>query len=147
MVMARKHNNSLCLQAIAESRIADIVPLNGQVSFVDIARQKPMTSEMTARLLRHAMTMRVFREPEPGMVAHTAASRVLHHSPANDWLQAGTKEMWPAATKVSVVRFMLIFSGLHGSHASLQLLDGRGSSEVARIPRSQRDGETPNTFE
>ncbi|KAI2618113.1 S-adenosyl-L-methionine-dependent methyltransferase [Hypoxylon sp. NC1633] len=71
------HNNLLCLQAIAEFKIADIVPLHGQVSFVDIVSQTPMTSEITAPLLRHAMTMRVFREPEPGMVAHTAASRLF----------------------------------------------------------------------
>ncbi|KAI5920332.1 S-adenosyl-L-methionine-dependent methyltransferase [Camillea tinctor] len=71
------HNNSLCLQAIAEFKIADLVPENGQASFDDIASQTPMTSEMMARLLRHAMTMRIFREPEAGMVAHTAASRIL----------------------------------------------------------------------
>ncbi|CAI6227371.1 unnamed protein product [Periconia digitata] len=94
------HNNSLCMQAIAEFKIADMVPLGGQVSFDEIATQTPMTTDVTARLLRHAMTMRLFREPEPGMVAHTAASRVLHKSAANDWLEAGTKEMWPAATKM-----------------------------------------------
>ncbi|KAI1807228.1 S-adenosyl-L-methionine-dependent methyltransferase [Daldinia bambusicola] len=93
------YNNSLCLQAIAEFKIADKVPSNGQVSFADIASQTPMTTDMTARLLRYAMTMRVFREPEPGMVAHTAASKGLRHSAANDWLHAGTEEMWPAATK------------------------------------------------
>ncbi|EPE28206.1 S-adenosyl-L-methionine-dependent methyltransferase [Glarea lozoyensis ATCC 20868] len=94
------HNNSLCMQAIAEFKMADLVPLKNQISFDDIASQTPLTSEMTARILRHAMTMRIFREPEPGMVAHTAASRTLSHSPANDWLAAGTKEMWPAATKM-----------------------------------------------
>lgn len=38
-VTAFKHNNSLCLQAIAEFKIEDTVPLNGQASFVDIASQ------------------------------------------------------------------------------------------------------------
>ncbi|KAK6844446.1 hypothetical protein PG995_014556 [Apiospora arundinis] len=94
------HNNSLCLQAIAEFSIADKVPPNGQVSFGEIASQTPLTEQMTARLLRHAMTMRVFREPVPGMVAHTAASKTLYHTAANYWLEAGTKEMWPAAVKM-----------------------------------------------
>ncbi|KAI1470345.1 S-adenosyl-L-methionine-dependent methyltransferase [Daldinia caldariorum] len=93
------YNNSLCLQAIAEFKIAEKVPPNGQVSFADIASQTPMTTDMTARILRHAMTMRVFREPEPGMVAHTAASKLLRHPAANDWLHAGAEEIWPAATK------------------------------------------------
>lgn len=100
-VKFRKHNNLVCLGAIAEFKIADLVPFNGRVSFGEIASKTPMTEAMTARILRHAMTMRVFHEPEPGMVAHTSASKVLSHSPANDWLQSGTREMWPAATKVS----------------------------------------------
>lgn len=91
------------MQAIATFKVADMVPANGRVSFVDIAKATPMTEQMTARLLRHAMTMRIFCEPEPGMVAHTAASKILRHSAANDWLQAGTEEMWPAATKVSEI--------------------------------------------
>uniref|UniRef100_A0A8H7K376 O-methyltransferase domain-containing protein n=1 Tax=Bionectria ochroleuca TaxID=29856 RepID=A0A8H7K376_BIOOC len=95
------HNNLVCLGAIAEFKIADLVPSNGQVSFGEIASATPMTERMIARLLRHAMTMRVFHEPEPGMVAHTSASKVLSHSAANDWLHSGTREMWPAATKMT----------------------------------------------
>ena len=102
------------MQAISEFKIADLVPLKGQASFDDIASQTPLTSDMTARLLRHAMTMRIFREPEPGMVAHTAASRILNNSAANDWLYAGTTEMWPAATKVCLISLLLILSDPHG---------------------------------
>ncbi|KAH7087020.1 putative Sterigmatocystin 8-O-methyltransferase [Paraphoma chrysanthemicola] len=93
------HNNSLCMLAIAEFKLADKVPLHGEASFENIARDTPLTTDMTARLLRHAMTMRIFRETSPGVVTHTAASRTLHKSAANDWLQAGTAEMWPAAVK------------------------------------------------
>ncbi|KAF2683382.1 putative Sterigmatocystin 8-O-methyltransferase [Lentithecium fluviatile CBS 122367] len=93
------HNNPLCMLAIAEFKLADKVPLHGEASFEDIAKDTPLTTDMTARLLRHAMTMRIFRETSPGIVAHTAASRTLHKSAANDWLQAGTAEMWPAAVK------------------------------------------------
>ncbi|KAI0410565.1 S-adenosyl-L-methionine-dependent methyltransferase [Xylaria grammica] len=93
------HNNLVSLGAIAEFKIADTVPPNGCMSFREIADQTPLTEQMTTRLLRHAITMRVFREPEPGMVAHTAASKVLSHSAASDWLQSGAREMWPAATK------------------------------------------------
>ncbi|KAH7384627.1 putative Sterigmatocystin 8-O-methyltransferase [Pyrenochaeta sp. MPI-SDFR-AT-0127] len=94
------NDHDAVLDATAELHDLLLEPLNLVHRHGGIARQTPMTSDMTARLLRHAMTMRIFREPEPGMVAHTAASRVLHHSPANDWLQAGTTEMWPAATKM-----------------------------------------------
>ncbi|KAI1407313.1 S-adenosyl-L-methionine-dependent methyltransferase [Hypoxylon sp. FL1857] len=93
-------NNSTCLQAIAEFNIADMVPPNGRTTFGEIAKQTPMTENMTARILRHAMTMRVFHEPESGFVAHTAASKALYQSANNVWLSVITKEMWPAATKV-----------------------------------------------
>ncbi|CCT61195.1 hypothetical protein [Plenodomus lingam JN3] len=93
------HNNPLCMFAIAEFKLADKVPPHGEASFEDIAKDTPLTTDMTARLLRHAMTMRIFRETSPGIVAHTGASRALHKSAANDWLQAGTAEMWPAAVQ------------------------------------------------
>jgi hypothetical protein len=86
--------------AITTFKVASMVPNNGTISFADIAKQTLMTEDMTTRLLRHAMTMRIFCEPEPGMVAHTAASKVLVNPGANAWLQSGTAEMWPAATKV-----------------------------------------------
>ncbi|TRX91994.1 hypothetical protein FHL15_007091 [Xylaria flabelliformis] len=94
------HNNSICLQAIAEFNIADMVPPNGRTTFSEIAKQTSMSEDMTARILRHAMTMRIFHEPVPGFVAHTAASKALYQSANNVWLSVITKEMWPAATKM-----------------------------------------------
>jgi hypothetical protein len=81
-----------------------MVPPGGQVSFADIAKQTPLTEQMVSRLLRHAMTMRIFREPEPGMVAHTKASKILADPITRDWLRAGTEEMWPASTKARIPR-------------------------------------------
>jgi hypothetical protein len=103
IIIILKHNNPLCMLAIADFKLADKVPLHGKASFEDIAKDTPLTTDMTARLLRHAMTMRIFRETSPGIVAHTAASRTLHKSAANDWLQSGTEEMWPAAVKVGPI--------------------------------------------
>ena len=77
-----------------------MIPPGGRVSFGDIAKQTPLTEQMVTSLLRHAMTMRIFCEPMPGFVAHTKASKILIDPVANDWLGAGTEEMWPASTKV-----------------------------------------------
>jgi len=77
-----------------------MVPSGGQISFSDIAKQTGLSEQSVARLLRHAMTMRVFREPQLGMVAHTQASKMLADSVMNDWLKVGTEEMWPAAVKM-----------------------------------------------
>lgn len=90
----------MCLQAIARYSIANIVPLGGKASFAEIGERTGLGEQMATRLLRHAMTMRIFREPEPGYVGHTKASKLIASSQMNAWLRIGTEEMWPAATKV-----------------------------------------------
>lgn len=77
-----------------------MIPPGGRVAFGTIAKQTGLSEDMTRRLLRHAMTMRVFYEPEPGMVSHTAASKMLSKPGMSDWLRVGTEEMWPASVKV-----------------------------------------------
>ncbi|KAH8897336.1 S-adenosyl-L-methionine-dependent methyltransferase, partial [Thozetella sp. PMI_491] len=96
------HINSACFQAITRFGIANLVPASGRATFAEIAEriQPPVPEQMVARLLRHAMTMHVFCEPEPGVVAHTKASKLLTNPTMNDWLRAGTHEMWPAATRL-----------------------------------------------
>lgn len=56
---------------------------------------------MTGRIIRHAITMHIFYEPKPGMVAHTRASKMLANPDMRDWARAGTEELGPAAGKVS----------------------------------------------
>lgn len=91
----------MCLQAIARFGIAGMIPPGGRVAFVSIAQQTCLSENMVRRILRHAFTMRVFCEPEPGMVAHTAASKIFISPSVNDWLRVGTEELWPAAVKVT----------------------------------------------
>lgn len=91
----------ICLQAITRFKIASMIPADGAASFAEIAAQTDGLSEqMVCRLLRHAMTLRVFREAMPGMVAHTRASKALINPIMNAWLRNGSHEMWPAAVKV-----------------------------------------------
>ena len=96
-----QHNNMLSLQAISRFKIASLVPENGQVSYNDLARSTGVDVQMLKRVLRHAMTMRVFQEPTPGMVAHTAASKLLTRPHMDDWMHTASEEMWPVACKVS----------------------------------------------
>ncbi|KAI0869651.1 S-adenosyl-L-methionine-dependent methyltransferase [Hypoxylon argillaceum] len=91
------HNNSICLQAIGRYKIASMITPGGKISFADIAKSTGISEQIVCRLMRHAMTMRIFYEPEPGFVSHTKASRILADPIASDWLKAGTDEMWPAA--------------------------------------------------
>jgi predicted DNA repair protein MutK len=95
-----KHNNPVCLQAIARFNIAAMIPVGGHISFADVAQNTGLSEQIVARILRHAITMRVFHEPQPRVLGHTKTSRMLANSIVNDWLKVGTEEMWPAAVKV-----------------------------------------------
>lgn len=50
------------------------------------------------RFMRHAMTNRIFREVNPDVVAHTAASRVLAEDDAmGDWVGFTTDDIFPVS--------------------------------------------------
>ncbi|RKF60357.1 O-methyltransferase gsfB [Golovinomyces cichoracearum] len=98
--MAWGHNNSLSLHAIYHYKIAKSFPIHGTASFAQIAERVGLSELNVRRFLRHAMTNRIFKESEPGMVAHTAMSRLLaENSKMNDWVGFCVEEMWQAASK------------------------------------------------
>lgn len=54
-----------------------------------------------ARILRHAMTNNVFQEPSPGVIAHTATSRLLAEDEnLRAWLGFHLEEIFPASAHV-----------------------------------------------
>ncbi|PBP15774.1 S-adenosyl-L-methionine-dependent methyltransferase [Diplocarpon rosae] len=98
--MAWDHNNSLSLHAIYHYRIAQSFPIHARTTFAEIASKVGLSELNVRRFLRHAMTNRIFREVSPGVVAHTAASRVLaEDSMMNDWVGFCVEDMWPAASQ------------------------------------------------
>ncbi|KAK7917835.1 hypothetical protein PG985_011443 [Apiospora marii] len=95
------YNNMVSLHAISRFKIAEKAPTDGgQISFADLAKQIGVPERLMQRLLRQAITMRVFREPREGFVAHTQASKALVKPDMAHWLASGTEDMWPAATKM-----------------------------------------------
>ena len=85
-------------------QIASNIHLDEIATFGDVARKCGLAESETRRLLRNAMTMRVFQEPQPGTVAHTAASSALSKVPMlTDWVGLLLDEMWPAQTKARLV--------------------------------------------
>ena len=97
-----QHNNMVSLQAINRFDIARSVPLDGQISFPQLAESIGMKEKPLRCLLRHAMTMRIFSEPHKGMVAHTSVSKMLMQPHVHDWMNIGSEEMWPAAVRVGI---------------------------------------------
>lgn len=89
------------LRWIYHSNIAAAIPLDRAVTFAEVAAATGVDEDHSKRMLRHAMTNRLFREPEPGRVAHTAASALLVRSKAlNNWVGYTTEESFPVSAKV-----------------------------------------------
>ncbi|KAL4722290.1 Alpha-1,3-mannosyltransferase cmt1 [Fusarium chlamydosporum] len=55
----------------------DLVPLDESISLKDLQTKTTLDPVNLARTLRHAMTNKIFQEPTPGFIAHTAASKIL----------------------------------------------------------------------
>lgn len=101
-----------------EFKVAEAVPRNGAISFEDLTAAVealnnglPIGVLNLRRLVRHAMTNRVFHEPTRGYVAHTRASRLLlEDEPLRNWVAfmctdlqlpianvVGAMKKWPAS--------------------------------------------------
>ncbi|KAL4923597.1 S-adenosyl-L-methionine-dependent methyltransferase [Aspergillus undulatus] len=99
--LACRHHDMSSLRWIYHFRIASFIPLDRAVSYAHVAQEAGVNEDILKRMLRHAMTNRLFFEPAPGMVAHSAASALLVTSSAlNDWVGYCSEETFPAAAKV-----------------------------------------------
>lgn len=71
-----------CIHWIYNFKIAEHVPSDGSaVTYADLAAAATVPEAQLRQVLRYAMTCRLFTEPTPGSVAHTAVSRLLRDSP------------------------------------------------------------------
>lgn len=79
--MSKTANDAFAIQAIDSFKIPEAVPLEGHVSFEDVASKCGLPVPVMSRILRYSMTNHVFCEPVPRHVAHTASSRLLREDP------------------------------------------------------------------
>lgn len=87
--------------AIDRFKIHRAIPLEGARSYEDLAWATMLPVKTLRRILRHAMSQRVFYEPQPGHVAHTHASRLLaENANVRDYFGTICQEVWPAATRL-----------------------------------------------
>ena len=85
---------------VAHYDVASHVPLEGSISFVDLAGQLSMDVERLTRVLRCTIAHNIFEESPPGSVRHTDFSLVLRERGARAWLSHHAEEMLPASAKL-----------------------------------------------
>jgi hypothetical protein len=66
--------DAACLNTLNYFNFWDAVPLDGTASYADIAKHTNLPLEVATRLVRHATTLRIFEETEPGK----SSSRIKH---------------------------------------------------------------------
>ncbi|TQN68224.1 Chlorophenol O-methyltransferase [Colletotrichum shisoi] len=95
------YQDSLSLQLVNHFRLAKLVPIDGTITLAELQSKTSLDPVNVARILRHVMTNRIFREPSPGVIAHTAASRLLaeDHS-LQDWVGYNLEDNFPASAHV-----------------------------------------------
>lgn len=88
------------LKFISKFDIAKKVPVDGEISYEDLAASVGVDCAALRRILRMGIACRVFREPRPGVIAHSAASKqISENSNVADWVGANVDDMWPSAEK------------------------------------------------
>ncbi|KAI4123070.1 MAG: hypothetical protein LQ338_005466, partial [Usnochroma carphineum] len=91
----------LALSVLAHWDVFSAVPLDGEISYADLAAKVGLSEERLRRFIRHAMTSHVFTESRPGYVAHTATSAVPARIPSFRWfIEHMAEDGGPAYPKV-----------------------------------------------
>lgn len=86
------------LQGITRWGLAQAVPIEGEATFEELAIKSKIGEPHMRRMLRLAIAQGIFREPHPGVLAHTAASRVIAEDESlRQWISWCMGEAWTSA--------------------------------------------------
>lgn len=95
--------DGLSLHCIYSYKIAHTFPIDTEATFEHISEKCGLNLIDTRRILRHAMTNHIFQETSPGIVAHTAASKLLAtDSLVEDLVGIASEERFQAAAYVTI---------------------------------------------
>ncbi|KAK5138418.1 hypothetical protein LTR08_000004 [Meristemomyces frigidus] len=97
LIQARLNTQDIVYhQLIEKFDIASLLP-NGEVSYAELAATTGMDESALRRVLRFAITNRIFAEKRPGYLSHSAASRVLAEDQGlRDWITCMLRDILPS---------------------------------------------------
>jgi 6-hydroxytryprostatin B O-methyltransferase len=91
--MDQKKFDIFILSSLTHYDVWNAVPLEGKISYADLSEKVGLPVNRLHRILRHAMTRRIFYEASPGHVAHTANSAaVVKDPPLASWIRHDVDE-------------------------------------------------------
>jgi hypothetical protein len=87
----------LSLLAIYQFKVAQAIKLDEEVSYEELSKRVNVDELNLKRLVRHAITNHIFREPRKGYVAHTRTSRILvEDEQMAAWVGLTNEDIWLA---------------------------------------------------
>lgn len=92
--------NMIVMHVILRFSIAKNIPLDGTISFAALSKATGLAEPILKRFVRYAITMRIFQEPEQGILSHTNLSKALADPTLHEMMGSVSEGMWPAAVKV-----------------------------------------------
>ncbi|KAI1212023.1 putative O-methyltransferase [Annulohypoxylon truncatum] len=97
-----QHNELIGQQVVTRFKLADAVPIGGEITFAELAATTGLHEVHLRKILRLAIAQHIFTEPRPGVVAHSAASRLIAENKVlADWLRYSSDDLWHAAYHMS----------------------------------------------
>ncbi|KAK5131300.1 hypothetical protein LTR08_001139 [Meristemomyces frigidus] len=133
------NHNSMTIHVIYSFNIPGHVPLEGTISFPDLAKAAGVDEDKVTRILRYAMLQHIFTEPTPGQVGHSAVSRLLVTGSMNmDMLGHSTEDMWPGCL-AQVEALRNIAAGPTTANCGVAIALGGGKKNFMEIIADQPD--------
>lgn len=87
-------------QAITRFGLARGLPPGDETTFAKMAEASGQAESSIRKIVRAGIAQRIFEEPRPGVIKHSAASRLLAENPAiHDYVATVSDELWPAAAQ------------------------------------------------
>lgn len=78
-----------------------MIPAGGEITFDEISAKTGLKKFAVRRLVRHAITMRIFNELQPEVITHSKISKFLTAPEINGWVEFEARDTWPGNTRVS----------------------------------------------
>lgn len=98
---SNQYNYFVCLHAIYHYKLAEALPVGEEATFEQLAEKCKLNVPDLRRLVRQAISNRMFKEVRKGVVGHSAVSKLLAIDPLfRDYIGMGCEEVWGAAVEV-----------------------------------------------
>lgn len=95
-----QQNALLPHQAVTRFGLAKNLPVGKETTFAEMASLSGQAESNIRKAVRAAIAQRIFEEPRPGVIRHSAASRLLAENPGiHDYVATVSDELWPAAAQ------------------------------------------------